>query len=182
MPIYWILNMPGRMNNIDFFDSKYIPLQEKTRRHQRFGICDSPTGAHTSLTEPYDCMVINQYQKEIQFIPIDHNIPFFDVSGKQLSSCDGMLYNKDEKYEFIIFIELKSGTNIRNWRSDAINQLLSTVKIFIHNHDASRYNKKQCYASNAVNQIVRTIHQNELNNFAEQTSGFILKINYEVKI
>jgi len=170
------------MNSIDFFDSKYIPLQEKTRNQQQFGICDSPTGAYTSLDDNYDCLVINQYQKEIQFIPIDHNIYFFNKNGKQLSSCDGMLYNKDEKYEFIIFIELKSGANIRNWRSDAINQLLSTVKIFIHNHDAGRYKKKQCYASNAVYQIVRTIHQNELDNFAEQTSGFILKINYEVEI
>lgn|GEM_PF-894179 len=184
MPIYWILNMPERMNSIDFFDSEYIPSQEKTRNQQQFGICDSSTGAcaYTSLGAHYDCLVINQYQKAIQFIPIDHNIHFFDKNGKQLSSCDGMLYNKDEKYEFIIFIELKSGAHIRNWRSDAINQLLSTVKIFIHNHDAGRYKKKQCYASNALHQIVRTIHQNELDNFAEQTGGFIIKISYEVKI
>ena len=182
MPIYWILNMPGRMNSIDFFDSKYIPLQEKTRNQQQFGICDSPTGAYTSLDDNYDCLVINQYQKEIQFIPIDHNIYFFNKNGKQLSSCDGMLYNKDEKYEFIIFIELKSGLNIRNWRSDAKKQLLSTVKVFICNHDASKFTKKECYASNSVHQIIVRVRQNELNDFAEQTGGFIIKINYEVKI
>ena len=80
MPIYWILNMPERMNSIDFFDSEYIPSQEKTRNQQQFGICDSSTGAcaYTSLGAHYDCLVINQYQKAIQFIPIDHNIHFFD--------------------------------------------------------------------------------------------------------
>lgn len=182
MPIYWILNMQGLMNSIDFFDSKYIPLQEKTRKQQQFGICDSPTGAYTSLGDNYDCLIINQYQKKIQFIPIDHNISFFDKNEKQLSSCDGMLYNKDDKYEFIIFIELKSGKNKRNWRSKAKKQLLSTVEIFICNHNPNKFNKKECYASNAAHQIISGVYQNELNNFAKQTAGFILKINYEVEI
>lgn len=182
MPIWWILNMDGIMSSIDFFDSKYIPACEKTRKERKFGICDSSMGAYTSLDGNYDCLVINKHQKDIQFIPIDHNIPFFDKNGKQLSSCDGMLYNADYRYEFIVFIELKSGTNKRNWRSDAINQLLSTVRVFICNHDPNKFNKKKCYASNAVHQIIGKVYQNELNDFAEQTAGFILKINYEVVI
>lgn len=174
--------MPGIMNSIDFFDPMYISPQEKTRKQQQFGICDSPTGAYTSLDDSYDCLVINKYQKEIQFTPIDHNIPFFDKNGKQLPSCDGMLYNKNDKYECIIFIELKSGLNLRNWRGAAKKQLLSTVKVFINNHDPDKFNKKRCYASNAVNEIIRNIHQNELQDFAGQTHGFILKINYEVEV
>ena len=170
------------INNVDFFDPKYISVSENIRYCKKIYICDSGNGAYTSLSEHGDCIIVNEQQKKLQFVPVDKNIPLLNENGDKLKSCDGMLYNVSDRYEFIIFIELKSGANIRNWRSNAISQLLSTVKIFIHNHDASRYNKKRCYASNAVHQIVQTICQNELEDFATHTNGFMLKIHYKVEV
>lgn len=169
-------------HDVDFFDPKYIPVSENIHCCKKFCICDSSSGAYTMESEHGACIVVNEQNKKLQFVPVDKNIHLLNENGELLKSCDGMLYNAADRYEFIIFIELKSGMSIRNWRSDAINQLLSTVKIFIHNHDASRYNKKLCYASNAVHQIVRTIHQDELEDFAKHTNGFMLKIHYKVEV
>jgi len=169
-------------NNVDFFDPKYIPASENIRCCTKFYICDSISGAYTSLSEPGACIIVNEQSKKLQFVPVDKNIPLVNENSELLKSCDGMLYNAANRYECIIFIELKSGANIRNWRSDAISQLLSTVAIFIDNHDASRYNKKLCYASNAAHHIIRTICQNELEDFAKNTNGFMLKIHYKVEV
>lgn len=75
---------------------------------------------------------------------------------------------------------MKSGKNIRNWRAKAIKQLKTTAQYFVNNHQIKEFKRKECYASNKRCLVSCGIRHNELNDFAKDTSGFILKINYEI--
>ncbi|MEL3908825.1 MAG: hypothetical protein P1P64_07455 [Treponemataceae bacterium] len=112
---------------------------------------------------------------------MDNNIPLCEENIK-IKACDGMLYNKNNTNDFIIFVELKSGKYLRNWRSNAIAQLKSTVKFFIKHHSLESYEntRKECYASNAKTEQVSIIQHNEMEKFKKATSGFILKIDYKI--
>lgn len=168
-------------NKINFFSDMFI--KEPACSKSTIYIYDSKKFSYTVGFQNNDCVCVvkNDENKLIQFIPVDKNI-VFKTDNEQTKSCDGMLYNKKEISDFIIFVELKSGKNIRNWRAKAIKQLKTTAQYFVNNHQIKEFKRKECYASNKRCLVSCRIRHNELNDFAKDTSGFILRINYCIKL
>lgn len=128
---------------MDFFNSQYIT--ESTRNDIRFGLIDNGLLAR-STTKDEDrwlAEINNSQGKEIQFIPVDHNIKIFDGQNER-SMCDGMLY--DHEKTWIAFVEMKE--QISEWMRDARKQLESTINSFKENHDINLFKFRFAYAAN----------------------------------
>ena len=130
---------------IDFFDSKY--LTEPAQANRLFGVCDNGSLAYTITSgEPtkWIAVVTNDRQKTMQFVPIDHNIVVHNKKGEEISQCDGMLYDKD--YSWIAFVELKEVRKLK--KKKPYEQLESTVKLFLANHDYKLFGNRYAYVAN----------------------------------
>lgn len=127
-----------------FFDAKYI--LESSRACERFGICDTPRGAYSTdeCEETWEAVVVNKEFREVQFVPVDHNMEFRDANGDLLSTCDGMLFTKDNRY--LIFVEIK---DIRKgWMSEPKLQLASTIQLFRDEVPTDDYEMHLAYVAN----------------------------------
>ena len=130
---------------IDFFHYQWV--HEPVVSAARFGIIDLEPYACTTFSMPdskWGAVVSNQDCTVVQFIPVDHNIPFVDANGDMMQRCDGMLY--DLNHTYVAFIELKD--RMADWVSEAIAQLESTVRVFVDNHGNVALGHRFAYACN----------------------------------
>lgn len=129
----------------NFFDSKY--QKEPARSDSQFGICDNGSLAYTTTqgdSSQWVAVVSNADQKALRFVPVDHNIVVLNSQNQEISQCDGMLYAEDNMW--IAFVELKE---VRaGWKKKPHDQLESTVRIFLANHDYTLFRKRFAYAVN----------------------------------
>ena len=164
------------MCEINFFDNIY--KKEEYRKNTKFGICDNGNLAYSDIDNrsTWIATVLNNEAKEVLFTPVDHNIIVQKV-GNEMSQCDGML--TIENNEGLIFVELKTGQ--RNWVSDAISQLKSTIYLFKKNHPIDIYTVKIAYAVNKSHPSFQFSKKNKMQTFRYET-GFRLLIQADIKI
>lgn len=133
--------------------------QESARNEQEFGICDNNDGtkAYTDITNPdkWIAKVLNPQEIQVSFIAVDKCIlQDSDESGR--GRCDGILITDNQLY----FVELKN--QMKSWKTDAIEQLDSTIDFFKESHDISEFKHKKAYACNKKFKHFQEI-DNELN-------------------
>ncbi len=79
----------------------------------------------------------------------------------------------------LIFVELKTGR--KAWVPRAVEQLRSTINLFVKNHDIDIYSKKHAYASNRRYSGFPYSMKNEIQKFKHST-GFILKVTPRIQV
>lgn len=89
-----------------------------------------------------NAIVSNTTGAPLTFEPLDHNIVLHPTKDTTYSLCDCMLYNQEQ----LCFIELKAKG--KEWLTDAVNQLSSTIDLFQGNHDMGAYSRRTAYAAN----------------------------------
>lgn len=125
---------------IDFFDYKAETLNDDVfyiRDDQK----QEPVRLIRERTEAtyYNCVKVNNVmRKNIDFIPVDNNIPLKNPDGSDSEKCDALLYEPTRA----TFIEIKDVRNNKNRK--AKKQLESTIKLFNENH-AELKCKRQAY-------------------------------------
>lgn len=139
------------MNRINFFSPDIY--REPSRTDLEFGINDAAHEgdhhgmAYTTLSDKanWNATVVNSLGIPITFQPVDKNIRIVE-NGDERSLCDGMLFteNKDQ----VIFIELKDKR--KDWLTECISQLKSTIELFASNYDISTIRKRDAYAANKM--------------------------------
>lgn len=141
--------------NLDFQNSDC----QDTLCEVLFGLCDDNNGtnAYTDLDHPenWSATVRNNRRKIVTFTAIDKCI-LHDSDFIGRGRCDGLLTTD----EHIYFVELKS--QARNWISDAIDQLESTILFYIADNDISGFKHKKAFACNKKYRRFQEI-DNELN-------------------
>ena len=125
---------------INFFDPA---CQEASRSESEFGICDGNPTAYSSTTNPEDWVakVVNKSGLPVVLTAIDGCV----IKGNELESqrrCDCMLTTSNHLY----FVELKEV--LKNWKSGAIEQLISTMEIFLKSHKDVNFKHKKAFACN----------------------------------
>lgn len=128
---------------MDFFDAKYVT--EPPRNDALFGLVDNGSLARstTNNESSWVAVVKNEQGKNVQFVPVDHNIQVFE-DGNERSMCDGMLYDMDKSW--LAFVEMKE--QIGEWMRGARLQLESTIEVFKKSHDAEEFRYRFAYAAN----------------------------------
>jgi hypothetical protein len=124
---------------VNFFD---LNCQEEPRTEAEFGIKDGDI-AYTTLEDPetWIAKVHNQSDLPITLTAIDGCV----ILGGELEGvrrCDCMLTTPDHLY----LIELKDEN--KGWKSGAIAQLVSTIKLFIETHGKGNYKHRKAFACN----------------------------------
>jgi hypothetical protein len=153
-----------------------IAYQEPPLDNALFGLCDDKMGkvAYIDKNNKSKWIAIIRNKKKISlvFTAIDKGvIKDHEEPGK--GRCDGMLTSN----EHIYFVELKDQR--KNWKSDAIEQLESTIQFFIANHNITIYKHKKAFACNKKHPQFQTI-EHELNLCFFRTYGVRLGIQAEV--
>lgn len=134
------------MPKVDFFAPEY--KKETPVSDVCFGIIDD---GHLSRTvtekeliqEEWDVVVCNRNSKECLFIPVDHNIVVKNKDN-EMSQCDGMLTASDRSN--LVFIEIKDQR--KGADSEAIEQLYSTIFLFLENNDYAQWEQRRAYIVN----------------------------------
>lgn len=165
------------MPQLDFFNIKY--KRENALTDDSFGICDNGTLAYTQVHSPGEwiAVVSNRMKKLIQFTPVDHNIIARRADDSEISQCDGMLtVNKNDN---LIFVELKTGR--KNWITEAVDQLRSTISLFNDNHDSQLFNDRRAYAVNKRHPHFHSSHKEVMQRFRNQT-GYRLLIQSNIDL
>ncbi len=143
---------------MNFFDPV---CQEPAINESEFGLCDDQNGtrAYANINDrtKWIATVQNDNNKSLTFTAIDKCV-LNDDEESDRGRCDGMLISYSN--EHIFFVELK--VQAKNWIQSAINQLESTVRFFIENHDISVYRYKKAFACNKKHPHFQEI-DNELN-------------------
>lgn len=140
---------------INFFDESY---SREICCVSEFGILDGDNEknecAYLSFDitkkDVWEATVSNEEEKEVHFLPVDHNIPISRSDGKEAKRCDGILFSQKEEQQAIFFIELKNrkGKKDKRWREKGIEQLISTIKIFSSCHDIHKFNQREAFVCN----------------------------------
>lgn len=128
--------------SLNFFEAS---CQEPSTQNELFGICDDQDGsvAYTSIdqADTWVATVKNPNQFELTFTAIDACV----IKGTEYSGrkrCDGMLTSDEHLY----FIELKD--QAKNWITNAIEQLESTIEFFKEGNDVTKFRHKKAFACN----------------------------------
>jgi hypothetical protein len=158
---------------MNFYDSAY---QELPTTDALFGLCDDRKGrvAYIDKTNRNKWIAIIHNKKNINllFTAIDKGV-IKDDEEPERGRCDGMLASN----EHIYFVELKDQR--KNWISDSITQLESTIQFFIANHDIAIYKHKKAFACNKRHpQFKKT--ENELNLHFFKTYGVRLGLQADI--
>ncbi|MBP3669025.1 MAG: hypothetical protein J6J26_05590 [Bacteroides sp.] len=163
------------MSSINYFHIQY--KREEPRTDILFGINDNGVLAYTTSSDESGIMeVTNKSSHSIQFTPVDHNIIVIE-NGNERSQCDGMLHIEVTKE--LIFIEMKDCS--KDWISEAVNQLKSTIAHFSSNHVITDFNKRSAYAGNKQHPFFQHSKKELAETFRNQTK-FRLNITNKVTI
>ncbi|MBA4301643.1 MAG: hypothetical protein C0433_16305 [Cyclobacterium sp.] len=148
---------------INFFDPS---CQEAPRPESEFGICDGNPFAFTTTTNPdgWIAKVENKSGLPVVLTAIDGCV----IKGNQLVGqrrCDCMLTTAHHLY----FVELKE--ELKSWKSGAIEQLISTIEIFLKSHAVVNFKHKKAFACNRKSPRFQEI-DHELNYKVFRKYGF----------
>lgn len=121
------------------------PCREPERTDIRFGLCDDQNGQKAYSDAENEARWIatikNDQAIPLVFTPIDKCI-IQDGEYPGHGRCDGMLTSSDHLY----FVELKD--QAKDWLQTAIDQLESTIKLFMEHHDLNEFRHKKAYVCN----------------------------------
>ncbi len=160
---------------MDFFDAA---CREPERTDALFGLCDKQDGniAYTDSLNPGDWIatVKNDSGIALTFTAIDKCV-IKDGEEPGRGRCDGMLTSNRHLY----FVELKD--QMKNWKTDAIAQLESTIQFFKAHHDVTAYRFKKAFACNKKHPRFQEIEQ-ELNLRFFRKYGFRIDAQAEIII
>lgn len=133
--------------------------KEQERFDICFGLCDNQDGsmAYSDLGNPeiWIATVKNNNGIGLTFTPVDKCL-IKDNEHPGRARCDGILTSVQHLY----FVELKN--QAKNWISDAIEQLDSTVEFFKAAHDINQFKHKKVFACNKQRRHFHEV-DNELN-------------------
>jgi hypothetical protein len=162
---------------INFFCNK---CQELPINNPLFGLCDDQNGtkAYTNIDNPakWIATVKNDYHVNLVFTAIDKCV-IKDNEEAERGRCDGMLTSEGKNH--IYFVELKD--EAKNWITNAIEQLESTIRFFIENHDITVFKHKKAFACNKQHSRFQVI-DNEFNLRFFRKYGVRIDIQTEVII
>ena len=174
--------------SLNFFQNVQVVSSVK-----EFGIIDPAQNSSSAMKYAYidytncdswNTKVISNNRTDIKFYAIDGNIIFYkswrSVLEKQ-RSCDAMFHTSDKIY----FVEIKDWSvdhDGKTFIESAVEQLENTIVHFYTAHPASSFSKKYAYVSNKARPTFHTINSNMLQKFKDNTNGFILKIDTEIKL
>lgn len=164
----------------DFLDSE---CTEKSQENTLFGICDGLNGrkAYTDerTQEKWIAIVKNPKQIKVTFTAIDNCRIYLDESNNKESTCDGVLTFSNHIY----LVELKN-KKVGGWLPEAKEQLLNTIKLLQANDKAflENYKYKKAYACNKKHPHFTTIDNETSKKFYNESSGFRLDAQSEIKI
>ena len=116
--------------------------EEPADQKQMLPAEELPAFIDYTCKEKWNAVVESYGREDFNFIPVDNNIPYLDENGNEKSRCDAIIFTE----RTIVFIELKDKD--RNWLTDAIAQLKSTIGHFMEEEDISRFKYKKAYACN----------------------------------
>ncbi len=129
--------------SINFFEAK---CQESPISAIRFGLCDDQNGqkAYTDTNNPNNWIAVleNAHKQPVTFTAIDNCIEILRGDNNAEKRCDGMLTYTDN----IVFVELKEVE--KAWILDAVEQLETTIRYFMENHDINLFRHKRAFACN----------------------------------
>jgi len=159
--------------SLDFLNT---PCRERPRTSSLFGLCDDQDGtkAYSDMKNRTKWVVAvrNPKMVEIVFTAIDKCI-IMDNEFHDLKRCDGMLTTN----EHLFFVELKSKRT--DWIQDAIEQIESTIQLFMENHKDTFYRYKKAYICNKKHPHFHQInHETSLSFFSKY--GFRIDIQAEI--
>lgn len=154
----------------------YNPSCQETLNDYLFGLCDDQDGrkAYTNTDNPvrWTATVRNIEGRSCVFTAIDHCvIRENELMGRR--RCDGMLTTEDHHY----FVELKDV--MKGWIEEAIEQLESTIQIFIDSHGMPSQRHRKAFACNRAHPYFHEF-DNERNKRFFQTYGFRIDIQADI--
>lgn len=158
---------------MDFFEAN---CQEPSTNESMFGLCDDQNGskAYTNTIDQtkWIATVKNDGNTNLTFTAIDKCV-IKDHEELGRGRCDGMLTSNEHLY----FVELKD--EAKGWITGAIEQLESTVKFFIANHNISVFKHKKAFACNKKHRHFQEI-DNEFNLHFFKTYGVRIDVQVEI--
>jgi hypothetical protein len=133
--------------------------KEPARNDSLFGLCDDQNGqkaySNTDNHEKWIARVKNDNCISLVFTPVDNClIKSNEFAGR--GRCDGLLTSVEHLY----FIELKD--QARNWITQAVEQLESTIGFYKESHDINTFRHKKAFACNKQHGHFQEI-DNEIN-------------------
>ncbi|MBI4648485.1 MAG: hypothetical protein HY738_18365 [Bacteroidia bacterium] len=161
--------------SVNFF---IAACQEQPLNNSLFGLCNDKNGqkayTNTNNSARWIATVKNDGGKQLIFTAIDKCI-IKDYEHQGRGRCDGMLTSD----EHIYFVELKNQD--KSWRTDAIEQLESTIKFFISSYNINVYRHKKAFACNKQHKHFQEI-DNELNLHFFRKYGVRIDVQAEIII
>lgn len=146
---------------VDFFSSKCQTITKEIS----FGICDNDDSnpAFLDFDNPtiWIAKISNQKSKEIIFTAIDNCVEIKRKNNEMENRCDTMLEYENN----IVFIELKNKR--ADWIEEGINQIETTLKVFIENNDEYFKNlkTKRAFVTNRKHPNFHTIENETMKRF-----------------
>jgi len=141
---------------------------EPYKTDSRLGLCDpegeSPAYSTSTETGPdkWVATVKNEKKKPVLFVPIDKNIKVYRADGNLESTCDGMLLFDEEKS--IYLVELKD-VSVAGWAATALDQVVSTLRIFLSNYDYRDFERRRAYLANRRHPWFHVSYRSRLQDF-----------------
>ncbi len=158
----------------NFFDRQYYSEPEKS--DIVLGICDPEgescayTTTDTSSPDRWCAIIHNPNKKPIRFTAIDKNMNIQRPNGDLESTCDGMIYASQTRE--LSFVELKC-YHTGGATASAVNQLISTLEIFLKSHSYKLFNNRNAYACNPV-------HPHFKSSYREYSTEFRKKYHFRL--
>lgn len=160
---------------IDFFQ---LQCQSNTTA-TLFGICDNQDGSPAFIDianqNIWIAKVINDPAIDVILIAVDNCIPILRVDGSMDRRCDAILIYPDN----IIFLELKDQE--KNWITDAVEQIETTIINFMNNHNIAVFRRKRAFAANKNHPNFRFSYLERYQKFYKEY-GVRLNIEATIKI
>lgn len=175
---------------INFLVCKYTSGRSKS-----FGIVDAPppstSPAYIDINKGNERLkwileISNPHRVETIFYALDNCILIKkkDNPTKQEKCCDGLLSINNK----LTFVELKSRKLSSNWRSDGIEQLVSTIHSFQRHYNQHSGNTQQCFLRTHIEAIIankkakNTSSKETIKKFADKTNGLILCVQNKINL
>jgi len=164
----------------------FIEACKTTSSRQTFGIYDPPPPASAPAFIVEDnayswiAVVQNDYQEPNSFFAIDHCVEFpLLPDGREQKRCDGVLISVNK----IAFVELKTGEDDGpTWVTNAVNQLVSSIKWHQELQDDSIYEVRRAYICNSQQPRARRGQAGRIEKFALDTNGYALYIKQRINL